>query len=726
MKKKFLLLSIPLFALPISAVAESLESVVGSTLNTNPIIQKELSNYKSVNYELESSYSGYKPTIDLTGGIGLEKTNRENTTASTTIDTQLVRREASVKLSENLFEGFNTSADIEEKKQKVLGARYVVLQAANSLALTTTEAYLQVAYQKELLDLLKENVQTHERIYKMIRQKAESGIGRRSDIEQTEGRVTLAYSNYIAQLKNYQFALITFKKIYSQTLMGKDVIKPQLPALPSDSLEVLESIATQYSPALLLEESNINGSKATYSKSKSNYYPKVWVDLAAQFNNNISGVKGENDSLQAMLRGSYNIYNGGSDESIRLQTLQSLTTYKESYNDQSRGVLERLHQSFVSEEILRYQIKCLERHTQLSKKTSESYAKEFQLGRRNLLDLLNVELEYNNAKQQLLAAKNEQYIARYRIFEALGLLPYVLKSDIYEITDSIIPEDIELRTENLTTLHLKGEIEDFIDLNTICEGMYEPIEKEEPILEEVEEPVVEEVVAAVVADDIKELQASENEADKTVVMDSVFFAYKSTEVADEAKEHLKYVAKFLQDQNSSGLIIYGHSDSIGSAKYNKKLSLERATNVKKVLVSLGIDEKRIKAIGVGEAEPIADNSTVAGREKNRRIEFKIVKNEKSEDQNSTAPKSVEEIKKVIDEFNNQEQPKKDASVKEKFDLQVSKSALKPQEDEPVKPIIDEKIEEDITSEEKLLREQTEADIRKKIELEMSEDDIEVQ
>lgn len=717
MKKEFLLLSIPLFSLSISAMAESLESVVGTTLNRNPIIQKELSNYKSANYELESSYSGYKPTIDLTGAIGLEKTKRENTTASTTIDTQLVRREVGVQLRENIFEGFNTSADIEEKKQKVLGARYTVLQAANSLALTTTEAYLQVAYQKELLDLLKESVQTHVRIYKMVRQKAESRIVRRSDIEQTESRVTLAYSNYIAQLKNYQFALIRFKKIYSQTLSGKDITKPQLPALPSDNLEVLESIATQYSPTLLLEEANINGSRATYAKSKSKYYPKIWVDLSAQFNNNLSGVKGENDSLQAMLRGSYNIYNGGSDELTRLKTLQALTTNKESYNNQSRGVLESLHQSFVSEEILHYQIKCLERHVEVSKQTTESYSKEFQQGDRNLLDLLNVELEYNNAREQLLAAKNEQYLARYRIFGALGILPYVLKSDIYEITDSIIPEEIELKTKNLTTLHLKGELDDFIDLNTICEGKYEPIKKEEPVVEE---------VSKVVANDIKKLQESENEKPKAVVMDSVFFVYKSTEVTDKAKEHLKYLAQLLKDQNSTNLIIYGYSDSIGSAKYNKKLSLERATNVKKVLISLGIDEKRIKAIGVGEAEPIADNSTVAGREKNRRIEFKIVKQEKPENKNSSAPVPIEKMKKVINKFNSKEQLKNDGATQEKFDLQVSKSSLKPQKEESTKPTNDEEIEENTTKEEKLLRKQTKSDIRKKIELEMSEDDIEVQ
>ncbi len=69
--------------------------------------------------------------------------------------------------------------------------------------------------------------------------------------------------------------------------------------------------------------------------------------------------------------------------------------------------------------------------------------------------------------------------------------------------------------------------------------------------------------------------------------------------------------------------IGGHTDSDGSARYNAKLSTNRANAVKKYLISKGISQNRLKAIGYGESKSIADNSTLAGKAKNRRIEFNV-------------------------------------------------------------------------------------------------------
>jgi outer membrane protein, adhesin transport system len=650
-KTSKILLSIPvIFSLSLNAA--TLTSVVQETLNDNPNIQRYLSDYKVVSQELDASYSGYKPKLDLRAGVGYEQTKREGDGIAL-IENDLMRQEAEAVLSQNIFEGFNTQSDIEEKESRVNGSKYLALQEANVLALRTSEVYLEVLYQKQLLKLLDKNVKTHERIYKMIRQKTESGLGRRSDVEQTEGRLALAYSNYITQLNNYQDAMINFERVYGQSLAGSDLEIPTLPALPAASLSELESLATEYSPTLLLESANIDASKASYEKSKSNYYPRIDAELSGQWNENVSGLEGENNSYKGMLRASYNLYNGGSDESLRLSALQKITSFKESYNEQERAVFEKLKLAFLSEEIVRYKIRCLELHAELSKKTAESYSKEFQLGRRNLLDLLNVELEHNSAQQEVIAAFNNQRLARYRIYEALGLLPYILDSEITSELNIEEPEDVNQEVTELKSLTLKGELDQFIDLNAICTRVYEPIAQEVPEPEEVmEEPEVEEsepVIAAVVAKDISALMEAEGN-DKHVVMDSVFFEYKSIELAPQAKEHLVFVADYLKSQPHMELIIYGHSDSIGSQNYNKDLSLRRAKSVEKEMIKLGIDTNHIKSIGMGEVQPIADNTTAEGREKNRRIEFELkplVINQTIEVKKSTQEKQ-EEAKKDED------------------------------------------------------------------------------
>lgn len=87
---------------------------------------------------------------------------------------------------------------------------------------------------------------------------------------------------------------------------------------------------------------------------------------------------------------------------------------------------------------------------------------------------------------------------------------------------------------------------------------------------------------------------------------------------------LGQLVKFLdQNKQITRLRIEGHTDNVGKAAANMKLSGERALTIKKWLVAHGIDAKRLLAVGFGQTKPIADNSTAEGRAQNRRTEFHI-------------------------------------------------------------------------------------------------------
>ncbi len=67
--------------------------------------------------------------------------------------------------------------------------------------------------------------------------------------------------------------------------------------------------------------------------------------------------------------------------------------------------------------------------------------------------------------------------------------------------------------------------------------------------------------------------------------------------------------------------IEGHTDNVGNATSNKKLSDDRAKSVMNVLIAKGIDKSRLSAIGWGQEKPVADNRTDEGKAKNRRVEI---------------------------------------------------------------------------------------------------------
>lgn len=106
--------------------------------------------------------------------------------------------------------------------------------------------------------------------------------------------------------------------------------------------------------------------------------------------------------------------------------------------------------------------------------------------------------------------------------------------------------------------------------------------------------------------------------------DNLQFETNKAIILDSSKPYLDELANVLKETNWS-LNLIGHTDNVGSEAYNLVLSKERADAVKKYLVSKGVQSSNITTMGKGEAEPLVSNETVQGREKNRRVEFIIIK-----------------------------------------------------------------------------------------------------
>jgi len=102
------------------------------------------------------------------------------------------------------------------------------------------------------------------------------------------------------------------------------------------------------------------------------------------------------------------------------------------------------------------------------------------------------------------------------------------------------------------------------------------------------------------------------------------FAYNSNEVPESAYIPLNKAAEVMSQNSTLVMVIKGYTDNAGSNTYNKKLSAFRANIVKSYLVGKGVSPGRIKAIGMGEANPLKLNRTEAGRRENRRVEVELV------------------------------------------------------------------------------------------------------
>ena len=102
---------------------------------------------------------------------------------------------------------------------------------------------------------------------------------------------------------------------------------------------------------------------------------------------------------------------------------------------------------------------------------------------------------------------------------------------------------------------------------------------------------------------------------------NVRFETASATVTDDSMPGIRAVAEAMRQFPESTLVLEGHTDNVGNADANRKLSQRRAEAVKQILVEeMGIDADRVSAEGYGESQPIADNDTAEGRARNRRVE----------------------------------------------------------------------------------------------------------
>ena len=111
---------------------------------------------------------------------------------------------------------------------------------------------------------------------------------------------------------------------------------------------------------------------------------------------------------------------------------------------------------------------------------------------------------------------------------------------------------------------------------------------------------------------------------KKIVLRGVHFDFDKSDIRPDSRPVLDEAADVLRENPNVRISVEGHTDAIGSAEYNEKLSVHRAEAVFRYLVNHGIAPERMEVVGYGKTRPVADNETESGRAQNRRVELHVV------------------------------------------------------------------------------------------------------
>ena len=402
--------------------AASLEEVVTQGLTDNPNVQRAINYRNSVYQEVRQAKGGYLPTVDVSAGYGYEWTNNTTTGANGLDDVELKRGEAGLSIRQMLFDGFATANEVDRQKARALSADKRLVESAESYALDATRAYIELNRRHALFQQAKETLYNHVKIYDRIKRRSESGLGALASIQQAEGRLALAEVNVLAAENNLLDAQANFQRV-TGVPAPEEIVYPELTniSIPETVTEATE-VAMSNHPTLQVAEADTMAAVAQYNAAKRNYYPRVDFEVDRTWNNDLDGVDGMNEDLTAMVRMSYNLYNGGVDQAKVRQTQYQIEEAKAVQNNAHRDVMQSVELSWNAFSILSRQVPYLEQHVAASQETRNSYLKQFNIGQRSLLDLLDTENEVFSAKNDLTNALHDQLIAKYRVVNGMGTL----------------------------------------------------------------------------------------------------------------------------------------------------------------------------------------------------------------------------------------------------------------------------------------------------------------
>jgi outer membrane protein OmpA-like peptidoglycan-associated protein len=107
----------------------------------------------------------------------------------------------------------------------------------------------------------------------------------------------------------------------------------------------------------------------------------------------------------------------------------------------------------------------------------------------------------------------------------------------------------------------------------------------------------------------------------SLTLDDVLFDFEQSSLRPEAQGTIAQAVSYLKANPQRRAIVEGHTDTSGDAQFNHALSIKRSESIKQAMMSQGISEQKIEVSGLGETQPVADNSTLSGRQANRRVEI---------------------------------------------------------------------------------------------------------
>jgi adhesin transport system outer membrane protein len=398
--------------------ATAIKESVSAALEYHPRMQVLKNNREAVRHERDRARGGYLPRLDLALGYGSESHNDPITRAIDRENQFADRTEASLRLSQLLYDGRETGSRVGIEKARLESADIRVFDNAESIALDATIAHLEVYRQRELVGLAQKNLKDHQDILAMLEERLRGGAGSIADVAQTQARLARAQSSLAVARSNLRAAEANYLRVTGKSA-GEIEYVPLLHGFVPETLEEALEQTQNNNPKVLALAANVEEAGQQVRLSKSSFHPKIHVELSSSYQDKVESLDSYEYNTQAMVRLRWNLFNGASDYADIHASAARKHQALASKNDQLVQVMEETRATWAEYEAAREQVIAFGDAVSFNEKTLDAYLKQFKVAQRTLLDVLDARNELFQSSGLLVTAKVNELVAAYRL-TALG------------------------------------------------------------------------------------------------------------------------------------------------------------------------------------------------------------------------------------------------------------------------------------------------------------------
>lgn len=388
------------FAATSYAQSNGLQEAAGKAVQTNPEVMNKWHQFKAAGQERNVSWGRYLPTLDVIYGTGRQ--HRDSPTyVNPTGERHYNIENSKVMLKQNLFEGLATMNDTKRLEHAAMVRFYEMLDVSESAAFEASKAYIDVWLYRQLVSYAEDNYATHRIYYEKIKERSQSGVGRKVDFETAAGRLALAESNLLTEASNLHDVTARYQRIVG-ALPPANMDAPPAALLskefPKEKGAAVEGSLGK-SPALKAAFENILSSMRNVDVQRAGYYPRLDAYAESGRDKNSDGYKGNTDTSTVGVTASWNLFRGFQDSSREKKAIEEKYSALDLREKVCRDVRQTASMSYNEVKRLTEQLQYLDQHMLSTDKQREAFRRQFDIGQRTLLDVLDTENEFYTARR---------------------------------------------------------------------------------------------------------------------------------------------------------------------------------------------------------------------------------------------------------------------------------------------------------------------------------------